>query len=837
MPQVNARTVFLLVLALLGAAWLAGLLRIRYEEGHLTVSFRGSARVALRFDLRDMWVLLAFGLVMGWAVAAAVEHSAWVPDTDGRLVPAMAFALALGCVFAMLRFSRLAYLLASIPMIVIGLILFTPSPLNGTPSIPAISKWFSDLPGNSNLQVLISFLLMCLVTGLWTAWWLFVRKNGLVALLPTGTILAVEIINDTSLGLIFYTIVWLAAAACLLLRINFVTLKQSWRRRRLPHASDTGWNFGEIGAEATAVILAVAFILPPLSNADISGALIPAVVRPDSLHPFGIGAPGGGGSIGTIGYSDVVRPGSQLKAKSETVMVVAGDTPLNSPYWRGIALGGWDGIQWYSLPSTEEVPVRVQPQVRSGAAIPRDDIPSDTTHSVVLQDSFRVLVPQDQTKGAIFSAGEARSVRNLTISVQGIMTSVPGPSGGAPSLVNVPGDNAPPATFDTIDRMQVTRTVSPPYSYTVSEVVPNADIADLQSAGTDYPAWLAPYTTLYYGNRVAAGYSVDRDTEIAALAQSIVNDAHATTPYDQAKAIESWFREKDRFTYTLVPPRAPAGVRPLDYFLFTSKKGFCQDFSTAMNVMLRTLGIPSRQMSGFGLGSYDDKLRQYDVNSLDAHSWVEVYFPDYGWMPFEPTPDNSNFPISLPANRNQLNSGTTASAAATPRVRPNVKEPASDANVGNSAGSAFPDLTRPLLIAGGILLVLVLLAMLLAVRWLFGVRDLPRIWNRLIFLADRLKVPRRRGDTPLEFGGRLSGSVPELEAELRRLSALYTRASFRRGGLNPDELAEARQAWLRVRGRYAGLVARAWRDALRQGRVVSAGAAEASENPKAVARR
>src|SRR5205085_636290 len=260
------------------------------------------------------------------------------------------------------------------------------------------------------------------------------------------------------------------------------------------------------------------------------------------------------------------------------------------------------------------------------------------------------------------------------------------PTGGAPPLVNVQGDNSQPATFDTIDRIQLARPVSPPYTYAVTEAVPNADVADLQKAGNEYPAWLAPYQSLYYGNRLAAGYSVGRDNEIGALAQSIVNGAHATTPYDQAKAIENWFREKDRFTYTLLPPRAPVGVRPLDNFLFNSKKGFCQDFSTAMNVMLRMLGIPSRQMSGFGLGAYDEKTREYTVNSLDAHSWVEVYFPGYGWIPFEPTPDNSNFPITLPADRAQLNAGVQAgvsrhhcqrwmpSCAASPR---STREPAS----------------------------------------------------------------------------------------------------------------------------------------------------------------
>ena len=271
------------------------------------------------------------------------------------------------------------------------------------------------------------------------------------------------------------------------------------------------------------------------------------------------------------------------------------------------------------------------------------------------------------------------------------------------------------------------------------------------------------------------------------------------------------------------------GVRPLDNFLFNSKKGFCQDFSTAMNVMLRMLGIPSRQMSGFGLGAYDEKTREYTVNSLDAHSWVEVYFPGYGWIPFEPTPDNSNFPITLPADRAQLNAGVQASVPAT-QTRPNFREPAGAGSGGASAGSPFPDLRRPLLIAAGVLALLGLLALLLALRWLLGVSDLSRIWKRLVFLGDRLNVPRRPGDTPEEFGGRLSASLPALDAELRRLATLYTRASFRQGGLSTDELAEARRAWLRVRASYAPLVARAWREAARHGRVVSAAAGSRSRS-------
>jgi hypothetical protein len=142
-----------------------------------------------------------------------------------------------------------------------------------------------------------------------------------------------------------------------------------------------------------------------------------------------------------------------------------------------------------------------------------------------------------------------------------------------------------------------------------------------------------------------------------------------------------------------------------------------------------------------------------------------------------------------------------------------------------------------LITAGVVILLLGLLALLLGIRWLMAVKDMPRIWRRLQFLADRLKVKRRAGDTPEEFGGKLADSIPELDTEVRRLATLYTRASFRRGGLSTAELAEARRAWSRVRGSYAGLVAKAWRDALREGRVVSAKVDATSRNREPSRRR
>src|SRR6184192_3207777 len=830
LPQVNPATVFLLLLAVLGGAWAAGLLRPRYEGGRLTIRLFRANRVLLTVDFRDTWLLLGFVLLMGWAVAIAVERSAWVPDTEGRLVPALAIATGLGWIFAIARASRLAYAAMSGLAVFGSLALLTPSPLTSGGALPAIRTWLLALPNRTNTLLLMSLLLMFVATGLWTSWWVFLRRNGLVALLPSGTILAVEIINDTSPGLTLFTLIWLTAAAAVLLRLNFVALKEGWRARRLPRAADTGWTFGEVGIEATAVILVIAFLFPALSSNDISAALIPGTMNPDAIHPFGIGSNSQPGTVGSIGYSEVVRPGSQLKAKSQTVMVVTGDTPVFYPYWRGIALAGWDGITWYELPSRAGgVPVRQQPLVVARASVPRDDLPADSQRIQLLHNSFHVVVPPEQTLGTVFSAGEILSVDNQPTTVRGIMTSVPAPPGPNPGLVNVAGDSDSTATFDTVDRIRFARRLQPPYNYAVSEAIPNVDVQDLQSSGTDYPAWLAPYTTLYEDGRVAQGYSTARDPEVAALAQSIVRAAGATTPYDQAKAIESWFLAKGRFTYTLKPPLARSGERPLDFFLFTSKKGFCQDFSTAMNVMLRTLRIPSRQMSGFGAGVFDEKTHQYTVNSLDAHSWVEVFFPGYGWIPFEPTPDGINTPVNRPATKEALNAPQSANVQPSARIPPGLREPPG-ASAGSGSSAPFADIWRPILTVGAGLLLLALIAFLLALRWLVAVRDVPRIWRRLLFLGDRLKVPRYSGDTPQEFGGRLAASMPALDTEVRRLARLYTRANFRRGGLTPDELAQARKAWSQIRGSYAGLVARAWRDAVRRGRVVSAEEVVGSES-------
>ena len=145
----------------------------------------------------------------------------------------------------------------------------------------------------------------------------------------------------------------------------------------------------------------------------------------------------------------------------------------------------------------------------------------------------------------------------------------------------------------------------------------------LDSNSTDYPPHIA---TIYL-------QLPSLDPRVAQLARQVT--ASSGSNYARAKAIEQYLQTN--FGYTLELP----GMReadPLARFLFERKKGHCEYFASSMTMMLRTLGIPARIVNGFRGGEYNDLTSSYIVREKDAHSWVEAYFPEYGWVTFDPTP-------------------------------------------------------------------------------------------------------------------------------------------------------------------------------------------------------
>jgi transglutaminase-like putative cysteine protease len=148
--------------------------------------------------------------------------------------------------------------------------------------------------------------------------------------------------------------------------------------------------------------------------------------------------------------------------------------------------------------------------------------------------------------------------------------------------------------------------------------------------------------------------------------------AASATPYEYALAINDYLRKG--FKYTEKPPKAPAGVEPLEYFLLESKAGYCQHFSAAMALLLRMGGVPARVATGFSPGGYSKRKQAWIVRDTDAHSWVEAWFDGYGWITLDPTPSQT------PA-RSQI----ASLAAPTTPGGGSADNPAADPNAGGNS--------------------------------------------------------------------------------------------------------------------------------------------------------
>ena len=160
-------------------------------------------------------------------------------------------------------------------------------------------------------------------------------------------------------------------------------------------------------------------------------------------------------------------------------------------------------------------------------------------------------------------------------------------------------------------------------SYTVQASPPNATVTELRAAGTEYPEW------------ISARYLQLPDSITArtrSLALEITEGLE--NPYDITVAITDWLRSN--ITYAETIPAQPSNQDAVDWFLFDLRQGFCNYYATAEVILLRSLGIPARWSVGYAQGEKLTEPRYY-VRQRDAHAWPEVYFPEIGWVEFEPT--------------------------------------------------------------------------------------------------------------------------------------------------------------------------------------------------------
>ncbi len=273
-------------------------------------------------------------------------------------------------------------------------------------------------------------------------------------------------------------------------------------------------------------------------------------------------------------------------------------------------------------------------------------------------------------------------------------------------------------------------------TYTVVAALPSVDEARLRTAGTVYPNWI----TVHY---LQVPESVP--ARVRQLAREITKDAYS--PYDKARAIEAYLR---RIPYSLNVPLPPPGRDVVDWFLFDLRQGYCDYYATAFVVLARLNGIPARIAIGYAQGTWLPDSGTYRVTEREAHTWPEVYFPGYGWIPFEPT-----------ASRQIVRWPETAAPRSS--QRPATWQETLAAFRGWAVArwrmAWLRRLGRTLVILGGILIAGGLLWWM---YWLWRVPKPARAYAQLLWFARRLGVRWQPGWTPLEFEKVMRARLSEL---------------------------------------------------------------------------
>jgi len=418
------------------------------------------------------------------------------------------------------------------------------------------------------------------------------RDYTMLAILAFLMVLASAVLTVDSVFMLFFAGFMLMAVA------TFILMEM----RRSGNAAHFQARHSEDAHEHRHLAFSLARVTPGLVLMILAGAAAMFFLLPRMSAGYL-----GGYSFGTdfsTGFSDQVQLGriGQIQQSDAVVMHIQIDGDQEGRYalsWRGVALANFDGRNW-SNPREQYV---LEPGQDGSFAIPLLGRGIAEASAAGRQNAggkrpqlihYRVVMEPIGTN-VFFLAPWARRVKGpyRTLQID---------SGGA------------------VSDLDSQRSVS---LYEADSDISRPAPGELRAAGDTLPPFISAYLQL----------PQSLDPRIGQLAAQITSSA--SNRYDKAVAVERYL--KSHYGYTLQMLRSPV-ADPLANFLFVRKQGHCEYFASSMAVMLRTAGIPARVVNGFRSDEFNDLTGNYVVRAKDAHSWVEAYFPGYGWVTFDPTP-------------------------------------------------------------------------------------------------------------------------------------------------------------------------------------------------------
>jgi transglutaminase-like putative cysteine protease len=717
-----------------------------------------------RFRVLDVAVLVTAGLLVIQAPNSVAE-SAWVPNLDPLA------RIALGGVLAGYIVER-TRVLAPLGLLLGGLFGFEVVTWVYTNVAPGatmaervdwlggrVGNWFDAVASggvsNDPLVFALAMAGLAWLLGLVSAWLVFRDNAPWLAIVFNGIALLMNL-SYAATSLVGY-VGWFAFSASLLLAAHHIANRaELWRRAQLQVSWRVVANVLLGTGLAAGAFLSAAWALPAnLSSPEVAVSwnriTAPWQGLEGDFDRWFAALNGSERNARGLSFGRTLAPRGAFDLGDTPVLQVKADGPL------------------YLRATTAD---RYASQAITSSEISTIALPANT--DLLAQDS----IPQ------------SRGLLTAQITVLASKTSVAF-APDAPLRFSTPIELDTRADPSDVATVRLDTPIQQNQSYTVISAISTATVQELRAAGEDYPAWIRE-------RYLPLPRNVPR--RVVDLAHSATDGAPSA--FDKAVTLESYLR--DNYTYTTHVGNVPPDQDWIDYFLFQSRQGYCDYFATAMVVMLRSEGVPARVASGFAPGDFDPTTGMSIVRENHAHSWVEAYFPRYGWITFEPS----------------------SIRAIPPRVDDNsqvAEPPPAASDIGANTGELTPDeldellairdstppvINRPFLLSwpgllvlvfGGMLVVAALAAGVLAVLWRRGLGRLAvyqRPYAELVRLghwSGALRV--RGGDTPLDVADRMGRQVPRAQPAIDELTEAYVEATY--AGRPPS--ADPRPSWLAAR--------------------------------------
>ena len=708
-----------------------------------------------RLRLKEGWstyfLILVLHILVVWSLSAAE----WAGGL-GLLVWVALPAVTLGLAFAKMR--RLPGVAAHIVSTLVGLawtIVLVSFALRGQLNLKErvialllrFGHWLEVALGQGVSSDDVIFVLQLGVL-LWViaylgAWFAFRRQEAWPAILPAGAVILVNSLYAPS-GNAIYFILFLFCALLLIVRVHVLAEQVHWQKNRIAFAPDVALDFLRDGAILSILIVLSALLLPsafanprwndiwdsfskPWQTVQDEWARLYSNLSSDR-------------ALEAVSFGRTMALGGPVRLSDTPLMVV--DSP-RFLYWRAAVYDQYTGRGWLNS----------DPQTATWPA-----------------EEFWPVLAYERTENITQTVKPIRSGSfQFYAGGQPIWASVPVMT----DLSYLPADQGGAALSGLAEPsvMRTLRGISPEDGYQVVSAVSTASAKMLRAAGASYPAWVS--------QKYLALPSVLPD-RVVQLARQITEGA--ANPYEAGEVIESYLRREYKYDQSVEAP--PLNADAVDYFLFESKAGYCDYYASAMVVLLRAVGIPARVASGYSGGAWDSLRKGYTVLYSDAHSWAEVYFPNYGWIVFEPTASEPLVARPSEEATGLIGPGGTASSLLPERQEDRF---GADELAGEDAGeAAAAEETRvslsvgivAIIAAGGLLLLAALAGFLWWVLTLRRMKPAERLFARMAWLSRWAGIRRGTSETPREFALRLADSMGGNKADALYFADLYNRERF-----------------------------------------------------------